>query len=168
MNEPTNTIVGGQMKIKLGALLLMSFFFVAVVHAAEMAAADHVVQTLDTIQWQPSEFPGLSMAVLQGDPSKAGELFTIVFKAPAGFKFPPHWHPTDESVFVLEGKLGLGMGDVMDDSGAEVGSGSYARVSKDAHHYAWSKEGATFSVHAMGPFAITFVNPKDDPRPSKK
>jgi hypothetical protein len=157
------------MKIKLGALLLFSFVFVFSMHAAEMGSMpDHVIQPLNTVKWQPSEFPGLTMAVLQGDPSKAGEPFTVLFKAPKGFKFAPHFHPTDENVFVLQGKMGLGMGDTMDISGAEVGVGSYARVAKDAHHFAWSKEGAIFSINAIGPFGITFVNPKDDPRPAKQ
>ena len=157
------------MKIKLGALLLFSFVFVFSMHAAEMGSMpDHVIVPLNQVKWMPSEFPGISMAVMQGDPSKAGEPFTVLFKAPAGFKFAPHFHPTDENVFVLQGKMGLGMGDTMDVSGAEAGVGTYARVSKDAHHYAWSKEGATFSVSAIGPFAITFVNPKDDPRPKKQ
>jgi hypothetical protein len=143
-------------------LLSLMFVFVVSGYAADMP--DHVIQPLDTIQWQPSEFPGISMAVLQGDPSKAGEQFTIIFKAGPGFKFAPHWHPTDESVFVLQGKIGLGMGDKMDDSGPEAGQGTYARITKEVHHFAWSKEGAIFSVHGLGPFAITFVNPADDPR----
>jgi ChrR Cupin-like domain len=157
-----------KMKITLGALLLFSLFFVFSASARDANMPDHVVVTLDTAQWQPSDFPGLSMVVLQGDPSKAGEPFTLLFKAPAGFKFAPHWHPTDENVFVLEGKMGLAMGDTFGDSGAEVGAGSYARIAKEAHHFAWSKEGVIFSVHALGPFAINFVNPKDDPRPAKK
>jgi len=158
------------MKVSFGALLLFSLVFVFAASAADapMSMPDHVVFTLDTVQWQPSEFPGLPMAVLQGDPSKAGEPFTILLNAPAGFKFAPHWHPTDENVFVLKGKMGLGMGDKFDDSGAEVGVGSYARISKEAHHFAWSKEGAILSVHAIGPFVINFVDPKDDPRPAKK
>ena len=31
-------------------------------------------------------------------------------------------------------------------------------------HFAWSKSGAVIQVHGMGPFAITYVNPADDPR----
>ena len=155
------------MKIVLGALLLFSFFVVFSASAADMAAPDHVIVTLADAKWQPSDFPGISMAVVQGDPSKAGEPFTILFKAGPGFKFAPHFHPTDENVFILAGKMGLAMGDKFDNAGAEAGVGTYARVAKDAHHYAWSKEGVTFAVSAIGPFGITFVNPKDDPRVKK-
>jgi ChrR-like protein with cupin domain len=150
-------------------VLALAFALVAASHEAPAGSMpDHVVVPFDSVKWQPSEFPGLEMAVLQGDPSKAGEPFTIILKAPANFKFMPHWHPTDENVFVLQGKMGLGMGDKMDDSGPEVGVGSYARVAAKAHHFAYSKEGAIFSIHAIGPFEVTFVNPKDDPRPPKK
>jgi hypothetical protein len=36
------------------------------------------------------------------------------------------------------------------------------------HHYAWTKSGATIQVHLMGPFALTYVNPADDPAHSAK
>jgi hypothetical protein len=31
------------------------------------------------------------------------------------------------------------------------------------HHYAYTTTGATIQVHMQGPFAITYVNPADDP-----
>jgi hypothetical protein len=31
------------------------------------------------------------------------------------------------------------------------------------HHYAFTKTGATVQIHMIGPFAITYVNPADDP-----
>ena len=156
------------MKSILGVLLTVGLIFACAVSAQEAkmsAMPDHVILTPDQVKWEPSEFPGMSIAVMQGDPSKAGEPFTVWAKLPAGFKFAPHWHPTEENVIVLEGKLGLGMGDTMDDSGPEAGPGSYARIAKEAHHYAWSKEGAVFAVYAIGPLAFNFVNPADDPRP---
>src|SRR6478735_6945168 len=56
---------------------------------------------------------GTKIAVLSGDPGKAG-MFTIRLKFPAGLVIPPHHHPTDEMVTVVEGKLSLGMGDTLD------------------------------------------------------
>ena len=29
------------------------------------------------------------------------------------------------------------------------------------HHYAWTKSGAVVQIHAMGPFAITYIDPAD-------
>jgi len=34
------------------------------------------------------------------------------------------------------------------------------------HHYAFTRTGATIQITAHGPFAITYVNPRDDPRRS--
>jgi len=34
------------------------------------------------------------------------------------------------------------------------------------HHYAWTTTGAPIQVHMNGPFAITYVNPADDPSKS--
>ena len=38
---------------------------------------------------------GAKMAVVKGDPSKAGD-FTILIKMPANYAVPPHHHPADE------------------------------------------------------------------------
>ena len=35
-------------------------------------------------------------------------------------------------------------------------------------HYAWSKGDAVVQVHGLGPFAINYVNPEDDPNKGKK
>ena len=58
--------------------------------------------------------PGAQMAVLQGDPSAPGELFTIRLRLPDGYVLPPHWHPTDENVTVIKGTFLVGLGDVFD------------------------------------------------------
>jgi hypothetical protein len=55
-------------------------------------------------------------------------------------------------------------GDTLDKAHAvSLGSGGYAVAPANMHHYAWTKSGATIQVHMMGPFAITYVNPADDP-----
>ena len=35
------------------------------------------------------------------------------------------------------------------------------------HHFAGTRTGAVIQVHAMGPWGITYVNEKDDPRNQK-
>ena len=68
--------------------------------------ADHILTNLDQTKWGPAPPflpPGSQMAVLYGDPSKAGVPFAILGKLPDGYKIPPHWHPTDEHVTVLKG-----------------------------------------------------------------
>ena len=44
----------------------------------------------------PPVFPaGAEMAVIQGDPSAAGEVFNVRLRAPDSYVLPAHWHPTD-------------------------------------------------------------------------
>jgi len=132
------------------------------------AYAKHVIVTPDQIKWGPAPptLPtGAEMAVLSGDPSKAGAAFTIRVKIPDGYKVPPHWHPTDENVNVVEGTLMVGMGNKFDESkGTELPAGSYVLMPKRVRHFAWAKGETIIDVYGAGPFAITYVNPSDDPR----
>jgi len=119
------------------------------------------------LKWGPAPAvfpPGARMAVVSGDPSKA-ELFTVELAMPSGYKIAPHFHPTDEVVEVKKGTLLVGMGDKFDLSKAKpMNAGDKGSVLAKAHHFA-AAQGATFiSVSAMGPFALTYVNPADDPQ----
>ena len=113
----------------------------------------------------PAVFPkGARMAVVSGDPGKAG-LFTVELAMPSGYKIAPHFHPTDETVEVKKGTLLVGMGNTFDASKAKaMKAGEKASMRANAHHFA-AAQGATFlTVTAMGPFGMTYVNPADDPQ----
>ena len=112
----------------------------------------------------PPVFPaGAQMAVVSGDPGKPG-MFTIAFKMPAGYKIKPHSHPTDETIEVKEGSFLFGMGDMLDAGKATaLAPGHKGTIKANMHHYAFTKVPTTITVTAMGPFAMTYVNPADDP-----
>ena len=38
---------------------------------------------------------------------------------------------------------------------------------KGHHHFAWAKGETVVQVHGVGPWAIVYVNPADDPRTAK-
>ena len=118
------------------------------------------------LKWGPAPalFPkGAQMAVLSGDPSKSG-VFVIRLKTPAGYRIPAHHHPTDEYVTVVSGDFHLGMGDKLDEAkSASLSAGGFALAPKQMNHFAWTKDGAIVQVSAEGPFAMTYVNPADDP-----
>ena len=58
----------------------------------------------------------------------------------------------------------LGMGEQWNDSGLmDLGAGGYATMPAEMRHFFLARTAATFQVHGMGPFAITYVNPADDP-----
>jgi quercetin dioxygenase-like cupin family protein len=119
------------------------------------------------VKWGPAPpfFPaGARFAVLQGDPGRAG-VYTVRLSMPPGYVIRPHFHPTDEHVTVLSGTLILGMGDSIRTKGATaLTSGGFITAAGQAHHFAMARGRTVVQVHGEGPFAITYVNPKDDPR----
>ena len=131
---------------------------------AAPAASTHVAYNAADLKWgdAPDAFrPGAKAVVLSGDPGKAG-LFVIRLKIPAGFKVANHWHPTDEHVTVLDGDAALDM-----DDGAQklsLSSGAYVLLPARMHHAVSTQNGAMVQISAMGPFELTYVDPKDDPR----
>ena len=141
--------------------------------AAKPAAAPpkHVMVAPSDVKWgpgPPSLPAGAQMAVLDGDPAMAGKPFVIRAKLPDGYRVPPHWHPADENVVVLSGSFSAGVGDKFDEgSMMALAPGGYAKMPKMMHHYAMAKGETVIQVHGTGPFAVTYVNPTDDPRKKK-
>ena len=111
---------------------------------------------------------GAKVAVVKGDPSKAGD-FTVRLKFPADFTVPPHHHPGDETVRVVSGgPLHYGMGDKVDM--AHVGTlekGYHVTMGAGMNHFAHAPAATVLQVNGTGPFAIVYVNPADDPRTKK-
>jgi quercetin dioxygenase-like cupin family protein len=108
---------------------------------------------------------GAKMAVVSGDPSKAGP-FVIRAKFPANYTVPPHSHPGDEVVRVLSaGALTYGMGDKVDAGNAgKLEKGYHVTMQAGMHHWVTTTDPIDIQVSGTGPFAITYVNPADDPR----
>ncbi len=136
---------------------------------AASSAAQAQMNSKD-LKWGPAP-PGLpagaQAAVLSGDPTKEG-MFTIRLKFPANYSVAPHQHPTDELVTVIEGQGSFGMGDTLDKAKATTLTQSgYIAMPAKMNHYAFTTTGATIQITSHGPFAITYVNPADDPRNAK-
>jgi len=127
----------------------------------------HVLLAAEDIKFGPAPpfLPaGMTMAVLSGDPAQPGP-FTARSKMPAGYRIPPHWHPTAEHLTVISGQVGLGMGDKFDEATMKtLSAGGYAVMATGMRHYLKAKTDLVLEVHAMGPFVINYVNPADDPR----
>jgi quercetin dioxygenase-like cupin family protein len=139
--------------------------------AQERAASSHVVLTAAELKWgdpPPVVRKGARMAVLSGDPGKAGP-FVLRLKLPAGDEIAAHWHPTDEHVTVLSGSFALGMGEKFDPAALKtLPVGGYALLPAEMRHFAMAKTAATIQVHGTGPFVLTYVNPADDPSKATK
>ena len=129
----------------------------------------HPMMAPADMKWGPAPpvLPaGAQVAVLDGDPFKPG-FFSMRLKMPDGYKVAPHWHPTDENVVVIQGTLGLGMGNTANDAAARMmPAGSFVKMPKEMRHYALAKGETIIQIDGEGPFVVNDVNPKDDP--SKK
>ena len=147
--------------IAVAALLL------AALPATASAMDDHIAVQPNELKWGPPPPglpPGAQVAVVTGDPSKA-EPYVVRARLPSGYKIPPHTHPTDESVTVLSGTFHIAMGDKFDTKkGETVRAGGFFTAKTGMQHYGWSTGPTLIQIHGMGPFAITYVNPADDPR----
>ena len=107
---------------------------------------------------------GSTFMVVSGDPGKAG-MFTIRAQLPADYAVPAHWHPTNEVVKVLSGKLHYGMSDKLDMAKAKTLTAGHAVAMKaKMNHWVHAPVATTIQVSGKGPFQITYVDPKDDPR----
>ena len=119
------------------------------------------------IKWGPAPavFPsGTRMAVLQGDPGQ-NAMFTVRLEFPAGTRIAPHFHPTDEHLTVISGTFLVGMGDsIVAPKAMVLVTGAFATAPATVHHWAIARGRTVVQVSAMGPFVLTYVNPKDMPQ----
>jgi ketosteroid isomerase-like protein len=138
--------------------------------APKPPAGTHATVPPSSLTWgdAPAGMPaGMRAAIVSGDPTQA-QPYVLRAQLPANYRIPPHWHPTLENVTVLSGTVAMGMGDTFDEATMQaLPTGGFASVPADMHHFFMAKTAATIQVHGIGPFAITYVNPTDDPRMKK-
>jgi quercetin dioxygenase-like cupin family protein len=130
-------------------------------------ATEHDMKEGDQIVFGPAPPifpPGAQFAVVQGNPSVAGQIFTVRLRFPDGYILPPHRHPTDEHVTVLHGTFLVGLGENFNkDALKALGQDGFITAPANHAHYASARGFTEVQVHAIGPFQLTYVHPEDDP-----
>jgi quercetin dioxygenase-like cupin family protein len=97
--------------------------------------------------------------VLHGDPDAPGKPFVIRIRELPGGIVPPHRHPVDEHVTVVEGEWWFATGEVFDRSKlTRMPAGSYAFVPAGTTMFGMAEGAAVVQVHGVGPFHIHWAD----------
>jgi hypothetical protein len=130
------------------------------------ASPNHTLIAPSDLKWQPL-IPGAEMAVLWGDPGKPGDQYAMRIRSTQQVKVPPHWHPQDEHITILEGTFRFGMGEKFDAAALSNASpGAYVVIPREMRHFGVLDTGGVMQISGVGPFVINYVNPADDPNRS--
>jgi quercetin dioxygenase-like cupin family protein len=93
--------------------------------------------------------------ILYGDPDVVGQPFVMRIRELPGAVVPPHSHPVDEHITVVEGTWYFGLGERFDAAAlSELRAGSYAFAPKGSWMFGYAPDGATVQVHGVGRFQI--------------
>ncbi|MGZ5267984.1 MAG: cupin domain-containing protein [Caldimonas sp.] len=105
--------------------------------------------------------------ILYGDPEVAGQPFVMRIRELPGAIVPPHSHPVDEHITVVQGSWYFALGEEFKaEALRELGPGSYAFAPMGSWMFGFSPAGAIVQVHGVGPFRIHWhggLHTLDDP-----
>lgn len=143
--------------------------FVIGVLSVSFAQAQQVTAASGEVKWvnAPASLPaGAKLAMLQGDLAKPGPL-AFQLKLPAGYKLMPHSSPAIDRIIVVSGNFNLGSGDKFDNARTMPLSTGYVHWPEKSTYFGWAKEETIIEIQGAGPFAVSYVNPRDDPMKKK-
>jgi quercetin dioxygenase-like cupin family protein len=103
----------------------------------------------------PLETMSEDVEILYGDPEAVGKPFVMRIRELPGGVIPPHRHPVDEHITVVQGTLYFGVGEKFDRAAmTELKAGSYAFIPKGSTMFGYTPDAAVVQVHGVGPFHI--------------
>jgi len=149
---------------RIGLLVVLGVVVISGIGSAQTGPLMVAPADVTWVDGPPTLPPGVKMAVIHGDPNKAG-LYAVQLKFPADFKVMPHAHPIDEHYTVLSGTVYFGIGEKFEPEKAKaLSAGSFGMAPAQTPHFAWMKEETVIHSYGIGPTGFTYVNPADDPR----
>lgn len=113
------------------------------------------------IKWMPCppHLPtGCEINILEGSPKQA-DLFTVRFKVNETFFMPPHTHPKDERVTIIEGNVSVAFGiGAKHEDATHFKAGDYYVNARDTIHTVWIDSPSIIQITGIGPWEANFVN----------
>lgn len=150
-------------------LLLSAAFAIASVlpgvGAAQPGGHAHTFATAKTLKWGDTPaLPGAKIAVIEG-PLNEAKPFILRLRFPANYKVAPHFHSAIEHVTVIRGEFVMAVAEKAGQGKeTKLQPGDVAIMQPNTPHYAYTTKETEIQVHGVGPWTLTFVDPKDDPR----
>jgi len=148
------------MKMLLVALFAFGSIFAYGSFGANAAGAPTIVMA-DQAKYGPAPAPfpaGCMLAVLSGDPSKAGDQYTVRLKLTDGMKLAPHTHGDTENVTIISGTLMVGVGSTFDATKMlALTPGSFVSIPSGTPHYAMAKGETVVQVNGVGGSSMTLL-----------
>jgi len=144
-------------KITIFAISLMGVSFA---HAYQGHATSGDIKWVNAPASLP---PGAKLAMLHGDLGKPGTL-AFLLKFPAGYRLKPQSSPAIERLIVVSGTFNFGSGTKFDNAHTIPLSTGYVHWPDKSPFYGYAKEETVVEIQGVGPWAVNYVNPGDDPR----
>jgi quercetin dioxygenase-like cupin family protein len=93
--------------------------------------------------------------ILYGHPDSVGRLFVMRIRELPGTVIPPHSHPVDEHITVVQGTWYFAIGERFDSTALRpLRPGTYAFAPRGSTMFGAAPEAAVVQVHGIGPFHI--------------
>jgi quercetin dioxygenase-like cupin family protein len=106
--------------------------------------------------------------MLFGDPTQGGS-YILRMRAPKGYKIGAHKHSGMETMTALSGAVRYGQGAKLDPSAEKtLAAGGFAATPAEAGHWMSFDDDTVIQVTGVGPWNITYLDPRDDPRAAQR
>jgi quercetin dioxygenase-like cupin family protein len=136
----------------LAAVSVACLMSTAIAASAAAQEAAPTIIPLETLKWNSTPFPDVTVAVIAGNPTASG-MYAMFAKYRAGGTVLPHTHSDQRIVTVISGTYYAGEGTEFDESKLRpLKSGTTIIIPANAPHFAAAKDGETIVQEAgIGP-----------------
>jgi quercetin dioxygenase-like cupin family protein len=146
-------------KLSFGSWMVLSICAVAALAAQQQSNRPGGALILKAAEIQWTDYPGrpgVQLAMLEGDLTKAGP-FMMRVKFPAAYKLAPHTHPGIEHTTVISGSLNLGYGTKDDGPTERLPAGTVIITPPNTPHFFSTAQETIVQTHGIGPWGSTPV-----------